>query len=48
MWDDDAWDLIQQFLKVDPKDRLGAGCFEWIPPPKEEVKHYQEMEDKKV
>ena len=34
VWDDDAWDLIQQLLKVDPQQRLGAGCFEWIPPPK--------------
>ena len=32
--DDDAWDLISKFLKVEPKERLGAGCFEWIPPPK--------------
>ena len=36
VWDDDAWDLIEKLLKVDPKKRLGAGCFEWIPPPKEE------------
>jgi serine/threonine protein kinase len=33
VWDDDAWDLITKFLKVNPKERLGAGCFEWIPPP---------------
>ena len=32
--DDDAWDLITKLFKVDPKERLGAGCFEWIPPPK--------------
>lgn len=36
VWDDDAWDLIQQLLKVDPQQRLGASCFEWIPPPKAE------------
>ena len=35
LYDDDAWDLVTKFLKVDPKDRLGAGCFEWIPPPKD-------------
>jgi serine/threonine protein kinase len=33
IYDDDAWDLIGRLLKVDPKERLGAGCFEWIPPP---------------
>ena len=33
LWDDDAWDLIQSLLKVNPNERLGAGCFEWIPPP---------------
>jgi len=32
VFDDDAWDLIQKWLKVIPQDRLGAGCFEWIPP----------------
>lgn len=32
VWDDDAWDLIQKLLKVNPKERLGAGCYEWIPP----------------
>mmetsp|Transcript_10157 Transcript_10157/g.22446 ORF Transcript_10157/g.22446 Transcript_10157/m.22446 type:complete len:944 (+) Transcript_10157:2-2833(+) len=34
VWDNDAWDLIQKLLKVAPQDRLGAGCFEWSPPPK--------------
>ena len=32
IYDDDAWDLIGRLLKVDPKERLGAGSFEWIPP----------------
>lgn len=40
VWDDDAWDLIQKLLKVNPKERLGAGCFEWIPPPKSEKKDF--------
>lgn len=35
VWDDDAWDLIQKLLKVNPTERVGAGCFEWIPPSKE-------------
>ncbi|KAL7550844.1 hypothetical protein ACHAWF_014043, partial [Thalassiosira exigua] len=34
VWDDDAWDLIDKLLKVNPEERLGAGCFEWVPPPK--------------
>ena len=38
VWDDDAWDLIQKLLKVDPNERLGAGTFEWIAPPKKEKK----------
>lgn len=38
IWDDDAWDLIQKLLQVKPDDRLGAGCFEWVPPPKDESK----------
>jgi hypothetical protein len=33
IWDDDGWNLIQKLLKVNPKERLGAGCFEWVPPP---------------
>ena len=36
IWDNDAWDLIQQLLKVIPKERLGAGCYEWLPPPKDD------------
>eukprot|EP00804_Cyclotella_cryptica_P008349 CCRYP_018331-RA/>CCRYP_018331-RA protein AED:0.02 eAED:0.02 QI:157/1/1/1/1/1/2/138/925 len=36
IWDDDAWDLIVKMLQVDPQKRLGAGCFEWVPPPKDE------------
>jgi len=32
--DDDAWDLICKLFKVVPRERLGAGCFEWVPPPK--------------
>lgn len=36
VWDDDAWDLIQQLLKVKPSERLGSGCFEWIPPAQDE------------
>jgi len=28
--DDDAWDLIVRLMKVDPKERLGADCFEYI------------------
>lgn len=43
VWDDDAWDLIQKLMKVKPNERLGAGCFEWIPP-KSETTH---VEDKK-
>lgn len=35
VFDDDAWDLIQKLLKVKPEERLGAGCFEWVPPPKQ-------------
>mmetsp|Transcript_7380 Transcript_7380/g.12915 ORF Transcript_7380/g.12915 Transcript_7380/m.12915 type:complete len:663 (-) Transcript_7380:106-2094(-) len=38
VWDDDAWDLIQKLLKVNPEERLGAGCYEWIPPLKTEEK----------
>jgi len=38
VWDDDAWDLISKLLQVKPNERLGAGAFEWIPPPKEEEK----------
>jgi len=34
--EDDAWDLITKFFRVEPKERLGAGCFEWIPPPKKD------------
>ena len=34
MCDDDAWDLICKLFKVVPMERLGAGCFEWVPPPK--------------
>ena len=26
--DDDAWDLITKLIKIDPKDRLGADCYE--------------------
>jgi hypothetical protein len=36
IWDDDAWDLTERLLKVNPKERLGAGCFEWVPPTKDE------------
>ena len=39
VWDDDTWDLIQKLLKVNPKERLGVGCFEWIPPPKTQEKN---------
>jgi hypothetical protein len=46
VWDDDAWDLIQKLLKVNPKERLGAGCFEWIPPPKTQEKNI--TRDKKI
>ena len=46
VWDDDAWDLIQKLLKVNPKERLGAGCFEWIPPPKTQEKDI--TRDKKI
>lgn len=34
VYDDDAWDLITKLFKVKPEERLGAGCFEWVPPPK--------------
>mmetsp|Transcript_24210 Transcript_24210/g.50199 ORF Transcript_24210/g.50199 Transcript_24210/m.50199 type:complete len:967 (-) Transcript_24210:106-3006(-) len=44
IWDDDAWDLIQRLMKVDPKQRLGAGTFEWVPPPVE-VKKEQSKEN---
>ncbi len=27
--DDDAWDLISSLMRVNPKDRLGADCFEY-------------------
>lgn len=47
VWDDDAWDLIQKLLKVNPRERLGAGCFEWVPPPKDvEEKEQKEGEGK--
>ncbi|KAL7521415.1 hypothetical protein ACHAWX_006089 [Stephanocyclus meneghinianus] len=39
IWDDDAWDLIRKLLQVDPKKRLGAGRFEWVPPPKDKSNH---------
>jgi len=28
--DDDAWDLVTRLMKVDPKQRLGADCFEYV------------------
>jgi hypothetical protein len=46
VWDDDTWDLIQKLLKVNPKERLGVGCFEWIPPPKTQEKDI--TRDKKI
>ena len=39
---------IQELLKVNPDERLGAGCFEWIPPPKEKKKTEDEPEDEKT
>ncbi len=47
IWDDDAWDLIQKLMKVDPKERLGAGTFEWAPPPVE-VKNNESKEGKTI
>mmetsp|Transcript_5435 Transcript_5435/g.11803 ORF Transcript_5435/g.11803 Transcript_5435/m.11803 type:complete len:939 (+) Transcript_5435:101-2917(+) len=47
VWDEDAWDLISKLLKVEPKERLGAGCFEWIPPPKSDVKEAKDFEGDK-
>jgi len=28
--DDDAWDLIERLMKVEPKERFGADCFEYV------------------
>ena len=28
--DDDAWDLILRLMKIDPKSRLGADCYEYL------------------
>ncbi|KAL3811502.1 hypothetical protein ACHAXA_000406 [Cyclostephanos tholiformis] len=46
IWDDEGWDLIHKLLKVNPKERLGAGCFEWVPPPITEKKDF--IHDEKI
>ena len=28
--DDDAWDLIEKLMKLEPKERFGADCFQYI------------------